>query len=153
MTARFLMTCSTEHTSSWLTDHPSPRTLSSQFSVAKHNLSSLAVWLSGNYKHILRNQLVGRGNSNSYYLVSLTTAIWNYNQGWSREHWVKIISLSVSLFEGSCVVFRKQFCWLGAIYLIFVQTDWKIRSIYFSVQSSQVHTGNDFHANNLQASF
>ena len=46
VTARFLLTCSTEHTSSRLTDQPAPRTSS----VAKHNLSS--VWLSGNYKHI-----------------------------------------------------------------------------------------------------
>ena len=40
VTARFLLTCSTEHTSSRLTDQPAPRTSS----VAKHNLSSLAVW-------------------------------------------------------------------------------------------------------------
>ena len=132
VTARFLLTCSTEHTSSRLTDQPAPRTSS----VAKHNLSSLAVWLSGNYKHILRNQLVGRGNSNSYYLVSVRTAIWNYIEGWSWEHWAKIISRCLcSVKFGIYVEFRKQFSWLGAIlpyYTFDICRDWKIGSIFFS---------------------
>ena len=85
---------------------------------------------------ILRNQLVRRGNSNSYYLVSVRTAIWNYIEGWSWEHWAKIISRCLcSVKFGIYVEFRKQFSWLGAIlpyYTFDIRRDWKIGSIFFS---------------------